>query len=144
MLSIIKKILHEIGDFVLLNNIKLRENNSFKDQKHIVNNAVKKLVLTNTIVYASVILSYFFIKNKDNLYYVFVNSTAVLYGVFYLMVILYLVNSRNTDHLRYPCNRAECSIGIVNYHKRITNLVKASKYINMFSIILLVVALIVI
>ncbi len=144
MVSIIKKLLHNIGDIILLNNVKFRENNNFKNQKHVINNAVKKLVLTNTIVYASVMSSYFFIKNKDNLYYVFVNSTAVLYGVFYLMVILYLVNSRNTDHLRYPCNRAECSIGIVNYHKRITNLVKASKYINMFSIVLLVVALIVI
>ena len=144
MVSIIKKLLHNIGDIILLNNVKFRENNNFKNQKHVINNAVKKLVLTNTIVYASVMLSYFFIKNKDNLYYVFVNSTAVLYGVFYVATILYLLTARNTDHLRYPCNRAECSIGIVNYHKRITNLVKASKYINIFSIVLLIVALIVI
>ena len=144
MVSIIKKLLHNIGDIILLNNVKFRENNNFKNQKHVINNAVKKLVLTNTIVYASVMLSYFFIKNKDNLYYVFVNSAFILYGVFYVATILYLLTARNTDHLRYPCNRAECSIGIVNYHKRITNLVKASKYINIFSIVLLIVALIVI
>ncbi len=144
MVSAIKKIFHDISDIVLLNNVKFRENNNFKNQKHIVNNAVKKLMLINTIVYIAVILSYFFIKNKDSLYYVFINSTAILYGVFYLMVILYLVNSRNTDHLRYPCNRAECSIGIVNYHKRIINLVKASKYINIFSVVLLVIALVII
>ncbi len=144
MVSAIKKIFHDISDIVLLNNVKFRENNNFKNQKHIVNNAVKKLMLINTIVYIAVMLSYFFIKNKDSLYYVFINSTAILYGVFYLMVILYLVNSRNTDHLRYPCNRAECSIGIVNYHKRIINLVKASKYINIFSVVLLVIALVII
>lgn len=144
MVSIIKKILHEIGDFVLLNNIKLRENNSFKDQKHIVNNAVKKLILINTIVYIAIVLSFVFIENKDNLYFIFVNSAFILYGVFYVAIILYLLTARNTDHLRYPCNRAECSIGIVNYHKRITNLVKASKYINVFCILLLAVALIVI
>lgn len=144
MLSIIKKILHEIGDFVLLNNIELRENNSFKDQKHIVNNAVKKLILINTIVYIAIVLSFVFIENKDNLYFIFVNSAFILYGVFYVAIILYLLTARNTDHLRYPCNRAECSIGIVNYYKRITNLAKASKYINIFCILLLAVALIVI
>ena len=144
MVSIIKKLLHNIGDIILLNNFKFRENNNFKNQKHVINNAVKKLVLTNTIVYASVMLSYFFIKNKDNLYFIFVNSAFVLYGVFYVAIILYLLTARNTDHLRYPCNRAECSIGIVNYHKRITNLVKASKHINIFCILLLAIALIVI
>ena len=144
MLSIIKKILHEIGDFVLLNNVKLRDNNSFKDLKHIVNNAVKKLVLINTIVYIAITLSFVFIENKDNLYFIFVNSAFILYGVFYVAIILYLLTARNTDYLRYPCNRAECSIGIVNYHKRIINLAKASKYINIFSTVLLVVTLIVI
>ena len=82
MLSIIKKILHEIGDFVLLNNIKLRENNSFKDQKHIVNNAVKKLILIISSKYKKTPIKH---KATLVLYIYFMNLSFIKNRIFHCL-----------------------------------------------------------
>ena len=142
MLQILKKIFYYAGDLILLNNIMLRENNKFREHKHYINRKIINLIIANTIVYSLIALSYFLIENKADIYFIFLNSAVILYGVHFLMLIASLASYRNMDCLRHPCNRAECSIGTANYFKKIISMSKVSYGINVASIILLFVVVV--
>lgn len=142
MFQQLKKILHNVSDIILLNNVSFRENNNFRIHKDSINKKIVSLLIKNTAVYLMIVMSYFFIENKEDIYFIFLNSAVVLYGVYYIMFFVALASQRNMDCLRTPCNRAECSIGTANYFKKVMNLSIVSKWINISSVILLFVAVI--
>lgn len=142
MFQQLKKILHNVSDIVLLNNVSFRENNNFRIHKDSINKKIVSLLIKNTAVYLMIVMSYFFIENKEDIYFIFLNSAVVLYGVYYVMFFVSLASQRNMDCLRTPCNRAECSIGTANYFKKVMNLSIVSKWINISSVILLFIVVI--
>lgn len=142
MFQQLKKILHNVSDIILLNNVSFRENNNFRIHKDSINKKIVSLLIKNTAVYLMIVMSYFFIENKEDIYFIFLNSAVVLYGVYYIMFFVALASQRNMDCLRTPCNRAECSIGTANYFKKVMDLSIVSKWINISSVILLFVAVI--
>lgn len=142
MFQQLKKIMHNVSDIILLNNVSFRENNNFRIHKDSINKKIVSLLIKNTAVYLMIVMSYFFIENKEDIYFIFLNSAVVLYGVYYIMFFVALASQRNMDCLRTPCNRAECSIGTANYFKKVMNLSIVSKWINISSVILLFVAVI--
>lgn len=142
MFQQLKKIMHNVSDIILLNNVSFRENNNFRIHKDSINKKIVSLLIKNTAVYLMIVMSYFFIENKEDIYFIFLNSAVVLYGVYYIMFFVALASQRNMDCLRTPCNRAECSIGTANYFKKVMNLSIVSKWINISSVILLFVVVI--
>lgn len=142
MFQQLKKIMHNVSDIILLNNVSFRENNNFRIHKDSINKKIVSLLIKNTAVYLMIVMSYFFIENKEDIYFIFLNSAVVLYGVYYIMFFVALASQRNMDCLRTPCNRAECSIGTANYFKKVMDLSIVSKWINISSVILLFVAVI--
>ena len=134
--------MHNVSDIILLNNVSFRENNNFRIHKDSINKKIVSLLIKNTAVYLMIVMSYFFIENKEDIYFIFLNSAVVLYGVYYIMFFVALASQRNMDCLRTPCNRAECSIGTANYFKKVMDLSIVSKWINISSVILLFVAVI--
>lgn len=142
MFQQLKKILHNVSDIILLNNVSFRENNNFRIHKDSINKKIVSLLIKNTAVYLMIVMSYFFIENKEDIYFIFLNSAVVLYGVYYVMFFVSLASQRNMDYLRTPCNRAECFIGTANYFKKVMNLSIVSKWINISSVILLFIVVI--
>ena len=142
MFQQLKKIMHNVSDIILLNNVSFRENNNFRIHKDSINKKIVSLLIKNTAVYLMIVMSYFFIENKEDIYFIFLNSAVVLYGVYYIMFFVALASQRNMDCLRTPCNRAECSIGTANYFKKVMNLSIVSKWINISSVILLFIVVI--
>lgn len=142
MFQQLKKIMHNVSDIILINNVSFRENNNFRIHKDSINKKIVSLLIKNTAVYLMIVMSYFFIENKEDIYFIFLNSAVVLYGVYYIMFFVALASQRNMDCLRTPCNRAECSIGAANYFKKVMDLSIVSKWINISSVILLFVVVI--